>query len=227
MEQQAIGSAFIPTHKFKANFLDYYEEYVKLNSRKGNRHLKNSLKQFKIFINGDFIPPIDITENFCKRFRQYLLDKYSVETPLNYYARFKWVVNAATSDGYFKQSPSEKVFSKSNPSTKLKANLEVDEYLKLLNTTYINEEVTAAFTFSCYTGLRWVDIKKMEWKDIRGNVLTTRLIQAKTGQPVTLTLHPIAIAIFEKQRLKAEVSTNQHRFVFSLPTANGANKVVD
>jgi hypothetical protein len=46
IEQQAIGSGFIPGHKFKANFLDYFEEYVKLNKREGNRHLTNSLIQF-------------------------------------------------------------------------------------------------------------------------------------------------------------------------------------
>src|SRR5215203_3339920 len=58
IEQQAIGSAYIPAHKFKANFLEYYEEYVKLNIRKGNRHLSNSLTQFKLFIDKDFISPI-------------------------------------------------------------------------------------------------------------------------------------------------------------------------
>ena len=89
IDQQAIGSAFIPAHKFKANFLEYYEEYVKLNARKRNRHLANSLAQFKLFIKRDFIAPIDITENFCKRFRQFLLDKYTGKTPGNYYARFK------------------------------------------------------------------------------------------------------------------------------------------
>ncbi len=226
IEQQAIGSAFIPSHKFKTNFLEYYEEYVKLNARKGNRHLTNSLKQFKLFINGDFIAPIDITENLCKRFRQYLLDNYTGETPGGYYARFKWVINAATSDGYFLNNPTEKVFAKSNPSAKLKENLEVDEYLILLNTPCINEEVRAAFVFSCYTGLRWVDVKKMEWKDIKDGILTTRIIQAKTGKPVTLTLHDIAKSILEKLRAKLEATNKEPKFVFCLPTANGANKVL-
>jgi hypothetical protein len=61
IEQQSTGSAFIPAHKFKANFLDYYEEYVKANTRKGNRHLINSITQFRLFIKTDFIAPIDIT----------------------------------------------------------------------------------------------------------------------------------------------------------------------
>jgi hypothetical protein len=30
-----MGSLFMPSHKFKANFLEYYEEYVKQNARNG------------------------------------------------------------------------------------------------------------------------------------------------------------------------------------------------
>ena len=227
IEQQAIGSAFIPSHKFKINFLEYYEGYVEENKRKCNRHLSNSLKQFKLFIKSDFIAPIDITENFCKRFRQYLLDKFTGETPGGYYARFKWVVNAATSDGYFLKNPTEKVFAKSNPSVRLKENLEVHEYLMLLDTPCINQEVKGAFIFSCYTGLRWVDVKKLEWKDITEGVLTTRIIQAKTGQPVTLTLHGIAKSILENQSAKAKNSIRRTPLVFSLPTSNGANKILE
>jgi hypothetical protein len=32
IERQSIGSAHIPQHAFKANFLDYYEEYAKNNT---------------------------------------------------------------------------------------------------------------------------------------------------------------------------------------------------
>jgi integrase len=200
---------------------------VKQNTRKGNRHLTNSLTQFKLFIKKDFIAPLDITENFCKRFNRFLLDKYTGETPGNYYARFKWVINAAASDGYFQKNPTEKVFSKSNPSTRLKENLEVDDYMSLLNTPCKNQELQAAFIFSCYTALRWVDVKKMEWADIKGAVLTTRIIQAKTGQPITLTLHQLAQEIIAKQRMKAEAIGNTSGKVFSLPSADGSNKLLD
>jgi integrase len=222
LEKQSIGSPYIPTHKFKANFLEYYEEYVAQNRRKANRHLSCSLKQFKLFVGRDFLSPTEITENFCKRFRQYLLDKYTGETPGGYYARFKWVVGVATSDGYFSKNPTESVAAKFNPSTRLKENLEVEEYLTLLKAPCLNEEVKAAFLFSCYTGLRWVDVKGLQWSDINGGVLTTRIIQAKTGRPVTLTLHPIAAAILEGQKTKSRKSES----VFALPTADGANKVL-
>jgi len=39
LEQQAIGTEFVPAHKYKPNFIDYYEEFVKDNQRRGKRHL--------------------------------------------------------------------------------------------------------------------------------------------------------------------------------------------
>ena len=119
IEQQAIGSAFMPKHKFKANFLEYYQEYVRHNKRKGNRHLQNSYTHFKAFINKDFISSTDISENFCKRFRQFLLDHFNGETPSDYFSRFKWVVSGDR-DGYFRNNPAENVTAKSKPSSKLK-----------------------------------------------------------------------------------------------------------
>ncbi|TCZ68340.1 site-specific integrase [Flaviaesturariibacter aridisoli] len=223
IESQSIGSAFIPSHKFKQNFIEYFQEYVDQNKRKANRHLGNSFKQFKEFVGRDFISPMDITENFCKRFRQYLLDKYTGETPSGYYTRFKWVVRAATSDGYFQKNPTEMVSAKTNPSKRMKENLESEEYLALINTPCTNEDVKSAFLFSCYTGLRWVDVKALKWDDIKDGILTTRIIQAKTGRPVTLTLHPIAASILQNQKAKMQLGDK----VFRLPTADGANKVLE
>jgi integrase len=227
IEHQAIGSAFIPAHKFKSNFLEYYEEFVKTNSRKGNRHLSNSFTQFKLFIEKDFIAPIEVTENLCKQFRRYLLDKYNGLTPLNYFARFKECIDAAHSDGYFHRKPTEEVNSKSNPSTRVKEIVEVEDYLALLKTPYFNEEIKAAFIFSLYTGLRWVDVKVLDWVDIKENKLTTRIIQRKTGQPVVLTLHPIALSILEKQRNKRETRTKEVNRVFIIPCHDGSNKALE
>lgn len=225
LENQALGTGYIPSHKFKANFIDYYEEYLRLNRRKGNRHLYYSLYHFKKFVGKDFISPIEITENFCKRFRQYLLDNHKGETPGNYFARFKWVVSAAQSDGYFRSNPTDKVFSKSNPSPQLKENLESDEYIKLLNTPCLNEEIKNAFIFCCYTALRGIDARLLKWTDISGSTLTTRIIQKKTGQPLVLTLHPIAKQILEKLRIKSSVANRANK-VFCMPSQNGANKIL-
>jgi integrase len=226
LEHQAAGTGFIPTHKFKENFFDYYQEYVNLNKRYGNRHLEGSLLHFRNFIKREFIAPVDINETLCKRFRQYLLDRFTGETPMNYFARFKWVVKAATKDGYYRYNPAEDIRAKTNPSKMIKANLEIDEYLKLLETPCYNEEVKEGFIFSCYTGLRYVDAYQLKWEDIKENTLVTRIIQAKTGKPVSLTLHPIAKAILEKRRLKPKYGVTKGR-IFYLPTLSGSNGILD
>jgi len=225
LEQQAIGTGFIPTHKFKGNFLDYYAEFVKNNVRKGNRHLNNSLTQFKLFLGKQHLAPMDVTEELCKRFRKFLLAKYTGATPANYFFNFKQVIRAATRDNYWRHSPVDTVQCRTNPSSKLKENLEADEYIRLLSTPCFNEEVKEGFIFSCYTGLRYVDARRLEWKDMRENQLTTRIVQKKTGFPVILTLHPIALAILDKRR-KRLPEDNSGR-VFHLPSNDGSNKVLE
>lgn len=226
IEQQAIGTPYIPQHKFKANFLDFYEEYVKNHKSEDNRHLPCSLAKFKKFIGRDFIAPKEITEDFCKRFRKYLLDCLTVETPQNYFARFKWVVNAATKEKYFLENPAENVSATANPSVALKEIIEVEDYLALLTTPCHNEEISQAFIFCLYTGLRWIDVSQLKWADVKDSSLTTRLIQSKTGHPVVITLHPIAQKILKVQKNKATNNATVPELVFALPTANGANKML-
>jgi integrase len=225
LERQALGSGFIPAHKYKANFLEYYRDYVNLNKRKGNRHLQNSYDHFLRFVRQDFISPLDVTENLCVRFRQYLLDRFTGDTPANYYASLKRVLKAATKEGYYRTNPTEDVKAKTNPSIRFKENLEAEEYIQLLKTPCVNREVQESFILCCYTGLRHVDVKHLEWEDIRGNLLTTRVIQRKTGKPVIITIHPIAKAILEKRKrqLPSGGSTGN---VFALPSHDGCNKIL-
>jgi hypothetical protein len=147
IEQQSVGSAHIPFHKFKTNFLDYYEEYARNNRRAGNRHMEGSLRLFKAFLNKDFLAPVDLTENLCFRFRKYLLDRFSGDTPANYYARFKRCVKSATKDGYYRYSPAEDITARSNPSKRLKEVIEVEEYLILLKAPCVNLKVTMPASF--------------------------------------------------------------------------------
>jgi integrase len=225
LERQAIGSGHVPIHKFKANFLDYYAEFVAKNRRVGNRHLTGSLCHFKAFLRRDFLAPVDVTEELCRRYRQYLLDRFTGDTPANYFARFKRCMKAAAKEGYFRISPAEDVQAKSNSSKYLKEILERDEYFKLLATPCSNQNVREAFIFSCYTGLRLVDVKNLEWSQIKDGEVTTRIIQKKTGRPLVITLHPVARSILEK-RSANNIGANTSNKVFRLCTTNGCNKVL-
>lgn len=225
LEIQATGSAFIPEHKRCKNFLDYYHQHVQTNQRKGNRHLPNSFIQFKAFLQKGFIAPLDITENLSLRFRQYLLDRFNGDTPANYFSHYKKVVKAATKEGYFRYSPVADVTSKTNKNKKLKDFLEAEEYIQLLRTPCYHEEVREAFIVSCYEGLRWCDIKLLDWSDIKGDQLTTQLIQAKTGEPLQITLHDLVKRMLRKRKARLQPGVTSGR-VFKLPNYDGARKIL-
>ncbi|RFS19412.1 hypothetical protein DVR12_22520 [Chitinophaga silvatica] len=122
-------------------------------------------------------------------------------------------------------NPAEDVAAKSNPSINLKENLEADEYIRLLKTPCLNAEVRLAFIFCCYTGIRHVDVKKLTWEQIKNEVLVTRIIQKKTGKPVEITLHQIALSILD-EKIKRLGKLEPNDKVFTLPTHDGCNKVI-
>lgn len=226
IEQQAIGTDYIPQHRFKANFLEFYEEYVEKNKIHGNRHLHNSLVQFKKFIDVDFIAPIDITEELAKRFRKYLRDNFNGATPLDYFSRFKQAIKAATKAGYFRLAPTEEIAAQGNATPVLKDFFERDEFIRLLKTPCLNQQVQFGFVLTLYTGLRWCDVKTLRWGQIKNTKLTTRVIQKKTGLPVTLFLHTVAKAILDSMRPDGEPDTYNEQLVFRLPSQDGCNKIL-
>lgn len=221
LECQSFGTSFIPSHRFRENFLDYYAEFVINNVRAGNRHLESSLGKFKLFIKKAYVPPHSISSNVCFRFNRYLLDRHSGKTPEDYFRSFKRVIKSATRDGYFRINPAEDIRCKTNPSKRQKEFLESDEYIALIETPIANKEVRDAFIFCCYTGLRWCDVTTLSWGQIKQDVLIQRIIQKKTGKPVELFLHPVARQILDT-KIRSIVSPPTR--VFRLPTANGANK---
>lgn len=216
LDRQAINSGYIPQHKIKSNFFDYYQEFVKLNSLKGNRHLAQSFNSFKKFINKEYISAIDINENLCERFRNYLMKNLNGETPANYFSRFKRVLEAASKDGYFKVSPASNLMAKTKSNKKIKDILEAEEYLKLMNTPCLNYEIKKAFVFSLYTGFRWVDVKPLKWENLQTNGMIN-IVQKKTGESLELPLHPVALKI---------LGDKKEGLIFKLPTADGANKLL-
>jgi hypothetical protein len=70
---------------------------------------------FKAFLKKGCISPVEITENLCHRFRQYLLDHFNGDLPACYYARFKKVLKAATTESYFRINPAEDIASSPTP----------------------------------------------------------------------------------------------------------------
>jgi len=51
--------------------------------------------------------------------------------------------------------------------------LTLDELKSLVNTSCDNEKLKRAFIFSCLTGLRWSDVYKLQWSEIKKTMENT------------------------------------------------------
>ncbi|MBW8683422.1 tyrosine-type recombinase/integrase [Chitinophaga rhizophila] len=228
IDNQAIGTGYVPKHKFKENFYDYYAQFVADNKREGNRHLEGSLNHFKIFMKKPVVSPLQITYDVCFRFRAYLLDKFNGETPMNYYSYFKRMMKAATRDGYFRINPAAEIPAKKNPSTDLPEFLEPDEFLKFISVQPPPHmvEVIEAFIWCLYTGVRWCDVMALKWRSVIADQYTTRFKQAKTKQPVIVTLHEICMILLRKRRRNLPNPIPLDRPVFNLPSRTTCIKYI-
>ena len=102
---------------------------------------------------------------------------------------------------------------------KMKDILLIEELELLAKTPIKNLEVKNAFIFSAITGLRWCDVKNLKWNNIDLKTQYLNISQSKTNQIVSIDLNEIAIKILENSKKDGE-------YVFKLPSANGANKII-
>jgi integrase/recombinase XerD len=223
MELKQFGPEWKLQQKIKYDFMEFFHAYVNNKARAGNRHLRGSIAQFKLFLSDhkmEKIPIEKLTEEFCINFRTFLLDRFNGKTPGNYFGRFKQTVKAAAKKGYFKNniSPCEDVIVKSNPPSRIKEILTEKEFVRLVQSDCPNHEVKKAFVFSLYTGIRWCDVKMLKWSDIKihDDYSSFSFLQNKTKVRVEKPLPQTALNFLGE---KGE------GLLFKLPkSANGCNK---
>lgn len=141
----------------------------------------------------------DITKQWVKGFRDFLDTKaiaWSADTRKKNYANrmlndssknlyFQKLVaclNQAVKDDIIVQSPAKGIDG-FKPQTNKRIYLTIDEVRLLAETECANPELKRAFLFSCLTGLRWSDVVKLRWEDVRCESGITRIVfnQQKTG----------------------------------------------
>jgi integrase/recombinase XerD len=202
------SAGLITPFKKKVNFLDYCDSYIKSYQKKDKRMIELAVSEFKVYSNEKYLTPANLDQTKVKGFRDHLIKKFKGETPNSLFARFKKILNAATEQGLFTQSPGVKITCKV-PSGISKEILSTDEIVKLYNTDCPNTEVKRAFLFCLNTGLRFVDVEDLFYRHISNNQV--RKQQQKVGKEVTIDLNNNAI------KLIGEIGKADEK-VFNLPS---------
>ncbi|GBF21131.1 MULTISPECIES: tyrosine-type recombinase/integrase [Arenibacter] len=176
--------------KGEVTFLDYYEQLkedrfeTKANYGNWDAALKHIEK---------YCPPHkqlkDIDTDFVKGFKRYLNTKAKTKsgTPLSqnskytYFNKFKAALREAHTENYLEENVlrSVKGFEQGESTREY---LTYSELQSLTQAECKYPVLKNAFIFSCLTGLRWSDIDKLRWSEVRDEDTGSRIIfrQKKT-----------------------------------------------
>jgi len=160
------------------DFLKYYRQVLDANPKMVRRlapykHLCNYAQKNNIKINFK-----TLTEDFWQQFRDYLVSlnhkQYTIETELSI---IKTILNKAVRSGIINENPLK--FVKERRPVTTRTYLTIEELRLLKETPCSNENISNAFFFSCYTGLRLGDVKKLTKADFINGYLNINM--EKTG----------------------------------------------
>lgn len=131
----------------------------------------------------------DIDENFVKRYKKYLNTEAKIngDTPLSqntkytYFNKLRAVLREANAEGYLNVDVVKSVKGFRQGESK-REYLTHSELQALSEAPCKHSILKKAFIFSCLTGLRWSDINKLKWSEVREEEEHYRIIfrQKKT-----------------------------------------------
>ena len=206
-------------YKIKASirskdFFQYFQEYIEGLVVKDKRLYIAVLKKLKQFVKRENLNTEQIDEIFLQRFRSFLEASLNGSSPYGYFKKLKRVIKEATKEGLFRENPCIEISNKRG-TVATKEILTFEEITRLTKAPCRNKEVKMAFLFSCLTGLRFCDIKNLEWKNISDDLLI--IMQKKTKQPVTISLNKDSKIILDR------VGKREGK-IFNLPSHTGCLK---
>jgi integrase len=229
--------------KQKARLIDYLQKLSDEKRQQANNTTKGAYQSYNSLIRhlkqykGDRTTFKQVTKEYCTGFIEYLktaqntvYSKGASETYTSgllssgtqhgYVKLLSTVLNRAVKDGILQSSPFKRLKQNELPKRpdSNREYLTLDEVKQLIKTDCIKASVKSAFLFSCFTGLRFSDVKALKWGDIRidnEGAGIIRFMQKKTGKHENLQVSNEAL------KFLPECGTaRDHDIIFRL-TSNG------
>lgn len=203
MENKGIFArlkALLP--KRRTRLSEYLKEYRSRNlaERRGNSfdsmvgNMEHHLRQC---LGPDFatLAVSNIDTALCKRFACYLKravkntgEPLSLVSAHHYFSAFRTMLSDAVADGLLRDNPALRLRKQEIPKRPMvtKTYLDAAEVARLALTPCPSAVVKQAFMFSCLTGLRLSDIRRLRWRDIlkEGDGWRFSIIMQKTQEPM-------------------------------------------
>ena len=219
-----LESGYLGSSKFDIDLIQYFEDH---NKSKGYNNTNNpyecSLKKLKLFVaRNPTKTTFDRLENNSKFFQQFadflISELGSQNSAWTYFAKLKAILNNAVRERLIIHSPAKDIKIKWKDVEK--TYLTIQE-LQLLSQTKCNYDlIKYAFLFSCFTGIRFSDIKKLQWKDIKkdsNGITTLHFRQKKTGSVEYFPLNSTAVNLMYTAFENQNAIPKPEALIFPLP----------
>lgn len=185
----------------KMLFSEWIDTYIKKRSDAGMRGMKvyETIKRI-IHLYRPKARLGDIDKEFCLGLIRFLSSEYktskdkplSLRTQSNYLCYFSTVLNAAVREEVISENPVMKISEndKIKVPDSLREFLTIEELRLLIATEYRHDLVKRAYLFACYCGLRFSDVIRLRWSDIKqdGDRWRVGIRMKKTGSLHYFTL---------------------------------------
>jgi integrase len=223
--------------KQKANFIEYIKALAdskQINGIRGVYDTYKGLIKHLIQYKGDKVTFKHVTKDYCTGFNEYLktAEKGTYKrgiseiyqsgllakgTQYGYSRTLSVVLNCAVQDGIIQNNPMKDItrFERPQQPQINREYLTIDEIKQLVKTECVKPVVKQAFLFSCFSGLRFSDVKALKWGDIQtdneGNKII-RFMQKKTGKHENLQVSDEALKFLPD---KGAANNNDTVFILS------------
>lgn len=203
----------------------WMQSYVDTYNKKDKRNMQGVLNRFRDFLKIEKKTGLtfgNITSLLIEDFIDYLQDKSTGEGAKSYYGRFKKMLKYAYRKRFMDKNIIDFVGKTAKGKAGKKDVLTLDEIKILAATTTESGEVRRAALFSTVSGLAWCDVKALTWNKIKLDGCMMEIVRAKqAADNITISIPLNATAL----TLLGEAGKPASK-VFTLPTANGANKTL-
>lgn len=186
------------------DFLNFYKNIVTGYYNKGSKSQYNSWQSsynhFEHFCS-DKITTADLDSNFVKRYRNYLLNaeinrnlmevkNLSRNTASTYFKHFIYVLREGYKEGFIEKDLAKNAEYIKEEETQ-REYLTEEELKKLWNTPIKKEVIKHMAMFSALSGLRFVDVRNLQWENIYQDKHQGYYIQLREQKTNSTKNHPI------------------------------------
>ena len=209
LELNSRPHGFVPHFKQRVDFVKYFEKIADTKNP-SNTPWPNTLKHLKAYTGGS-IQLSAVDEKSLESFRDYLLSQVAQTSARVYFGTIRHTLNQAVRARLLPNNPFNRV-DHIPPVETERAFLTIEEIRSLAEASCKYPEVQRAFLFSCFTGLRVSDIRRLTWSNVQqiGSGWTLGFRQKKRDRPEYLPLSRQA------RRLLNEPD-NPDTLIFDLP----------